>query len=148
MYLVKEIFTKQFDFKELEYILGQCKFYLYLVIEVFTKQFDFKELEYFLGQYKFYLYLGILNRTRILFRSIQVLFISCYRGITKIQFDFTEPQYFLGQYKFYLSFENALCDDYATEKFFNVIRELPTVPIAMGETREWFVRQDQMLRSV
>ncbi len=33
-----------------------------------------------------------------------------------------------GEYKFYLAFENAMCDDYATEKFFNIIRELPTVP--------------------
>ena len=42
-----------------------------------------------------------------------------------------------GQFKFYIAFENSLCDDYATEKFFNVIRELPTVPIAMGETKKW-----------
>ena len=43
----------------------------------------------------------------------------------------------VGQFKFYLAFENALCDDYVTEKFFNIIFNIPTVPVVMGETKEW-----------
>jgi Glycosyltransferase family 10 (fucosyltransferase) C-term len=34
-------------------------------------------------------------------------------------------------YKFYLSFENSLCDDYVTEKFFRVSR-LDVVPVVLG----------------
>jgi alpha-1,3-fucosyltransferase len=36
-----------------------------------------------------------------------------------------------GKYKFYLAFENALCPDYVTEKFFRALM-LPIVPIVMG----------------
>ena len=28
----------------------------------------------------------------------------------------------LDKYYFYLSFENSLCDDYITEKFFNILK--------------------------
>jgi len=35
------------------------------------------------------------------------------------------------EYKFYLSFENSLCDDYATEKFFNILAH-DIVPIVYG----------------
>ena len=35
------------------------------------------------------------------------------------------------KYKFYLAFENAICPDYVTEKFFRTLR-LPIVPIVMG----------------
>lgn len=34
-------------------------------------------------------------------------------------------------YKFYLSFENALCDQYVTEKFWRRMAE-PVVPVVMG----------------
>lgn len=34
-------------------------------------------------------------------------------------------------YKFYLSFENSLCDDYVTEKFFRLNR-LDVVPVVLG----------------
>lgn len=35
------------------------------------------------------------------------------------------------QYKFYLAFENALCIDYVTEKFFNALRR-QIVPVVFG----------------
>ena len=41
-----------------------------------------------------------------------------------------------GQYKFYLAFENHNCQDYITEKFFNVIRRGDIVPVVMGATKE------------
>ena len=35
------------------------------------------------------------------------------------------------EYKFYIAFENSLCSEYITEKFWRTIR-LPLVPIVMG----------------
>ena len=35
------------------------------------------------------------------------------------------------KYKFYLSFENSLCEDYVTEKFFNILN-YNLVPIVLG----------------
>ncbi len=43
---------------------------------------------------------------------------SCYRQMEK-------------QYKFYLSFENSICADYVTEKFFNILR-YNVVPVTYG----------------
>ena len=38
----------------------------------------------------------------------------------------------LRPYKFYLSFENALCEDYITEKFFTTLMTEEAIPIALG----------------
>ena len=36
------------------------------------------------------------------------------------------------RYKFYLAFEDALCKDYATERFFSVYAPLDMVPVVLG----------------
>ena len=36
------------------------------------------------------------------------------------------------KYKFYLSFEDALCRDYATEKLFSVLGGLNLIPVVLG----------------
>ena len=38
----------------------------------------------------------------------------------------------LQNYKFYLSFENAKCEEYISEKFFNVLRSSEAIPIVLG----------------
>ena len=35
-------------------------------------------------------------------------------------------------YKFYLSFENAYCKDYVTEKFFSALKTESIIPVALG----------------
>ena len=41
----------------------------------------------------------------------------------------------LDNYYFYLSFENSLCDDYITEKFFKMLKQ-NIVPVVMGAPRK------------
>ena len=40
----------------------------------------------------------------------------------------------LRKYKFYLSFEHAKCEEYISEKFFNVLRSGEAIPVALGGT--------------
>ena len=40
----------------------------------------------------------------------------------------------LQKYKFYLSFEHAKCDEYISEKFFNVLRSGEAIPVTLGGT--------------
>ena len=39
-------------------------------------------------------------------------------------------------YKFYLAFENSLCSEYVTEKFWRTLR-LPLLPVVMGPSDYW-----------
>jgi hypothetical protein len=43
----------------------------------------------------------------------------------------------LVKYYFYLSFENSLCDQYITEKFFKILKsKYPVVPVVMGAPKQ------------
>ena len=46
----------------------------------------------------------------------------------------TDPFHDMDTFYFYLSFENSLCDEYITEKFFRVL-QTNTVPVVMGPKR-------------
>ena len=39
-----------------------------------------------------------------------------------------------------MAFENSLCDDYATEKVFKVLRKYYTIPIVMGPSLDWYTK--------
>lgn len=43
---------------------------------------------------------------------------------------------FYNQYLFYFAFENNLCEDYVTEKFFKILRLRSTIPIVRGAAKE------------
>ncbi len=47
---------------------------------------------------------------------------------------------FYDKYKFYLAFENSLCEDYITEKFFNVLASGKVVPVVRGASRLEYAR--------
>ncbi|KAH7969640.1 glycoprotein 3-alpha-L-fucosyltransferase A [Rhipicephalus sanguineus] len=55
---------------------------------------------------------------------------ECTRSQGKTCYELLDKDYF-----FYLSFENANCKDYITEKFFNALRR-NVVPVVMGASRE------------
>ena len=40
-------------------------------------------------------------------------------------------EYLSNNYMFYLSFENSLCMDYVTEKFFNILQD-DILPVVLG----------------
>lgn len=44
------------------------------------------------------------------------------------------------QYRFYLAFENSLCQDYVTEKFFNVLKLDSVIPIVRGANKTEYAR--------
>ncbi|KAK3749313.1 hypothetical protein QZH41_020097, partial [Actinostola sp. cb2023] len=53
---------------------------------------------------------------------------------------------FLAQYKFHIAFENAICQDYMTEKLFRPI-EVGSVPIYMGSSlaRDWMPNEKSVI---
>lgn len=56
----------------------------------------------------------------------------CWRTYAKACLLISLPSFFREkQYKFYLSFENAICDDYVSEKLFHVL-DYDTIPITYG----------------
>jgi len=42
-------------------------------------------------------------------------------------------------HKFYLSFENSICEDYITEKFFDILLNFDIVPVVMGPRKEKYL---------
>ena len=44
-------------------------------------------------------------------------------------------QYAYSKYKFYLAFENSLCDEYVTEKFFFALNSARVIPVVLGLAR-------------
>ena len=42
----------------------------------------------------------------------------------------------MNQFKFYLSFENALCEEYITEKFFRPLTKQNVIPVVMGAPKK------------
>ena len=40
----------------------------------------------------------------------------------------------LKNYKFHLSFEQTQCEEYISEKFFNVLRSAEAIPVVLGGT--------------
>ena len=44
-------------------------------------------------------------------------------------------KYVYARYKFYLAFENSLCDEYVTEKFFYALHSAQIIPIVLGWAR-------------
>ena len=51
-----------------------------------------------------------------------------------------ECQNLMGKYKFYLSLENAECDDYVTEKFWETALKHQVVPVVYGAPKEYYTR--------
>ena len=62
------------------------------------------------------------------------VFGSCYKDSKKCEKDGSDNcwNYISDQYKFYLSFENSLCNDYITEKFWELLKR-NIVPIVLGK---------------
>ena len=62
------------------------------------------------------------------------VFGSCYKDSKKCEKDGSDHcwNYISDHYKFYLSFENSLCNDYITEKFWELLKR-NIVPIVLGK---------------
>ena len=79
---------------------------------------------------------GSSNRLKYINELKQYISVDVYGKCGKTCPDVSDcRQYTYSTYKFYLAFENSLCDEYVTEKFFFALHSARIIPVVLGWAR-------------